>query len=57
MARDQEDQDSCEGIPRENMLLDQGDVLNKLKMQVRDIKVGVSSFLFRRSFDGKGSCL
>lgn len=38
-ARDHEDQDSCDG--RGTLLADHGDVLAKLKMQVRDIKVGV----------------
>lgn len=42
-ARDNDDADSCDEIRRHNSLLaDHGDVLAKLKMQVRDIKVGVS---------------
>lgn len=42
-AREHDDADSCDEIRRHNSLLaDHGDVLAKLKMQVRDIKVGVS---------------
>lgn len=43
-GREHEDADSCDEIRRHNSLLaDHGDVLAKLKMQVRDIKVGVSN--------------
>lgn len=48
-AREHEDADSCDELRRHgNMLADHGDVLAKLKMQVRDIKVRVSitPFLF-----------
>lgn len=40
-AREHDDLDSCDELRRHNNLLaDHGDVLAKLKMQVRDIKVG-----------------
>lgn len=40
-----DDLDSCDEIRRHGGLLaEHGDVLAKLKMQVRDIKVGVRSF-------------
>lgn len=42
-TREPEDADSCDEIRRHgNMLAEHGDVLTKLKMQVRDIKVRVS---------------
>lgn len=44
--RDHEDQDSCDDMRRHSMMNDHVDVLAKLKMQVRDIKVGVSFKLY-----------
>lgn len=42
-TREPEDADSCDELRRHgNMLAEHGDVLTKLKMQVRDIKVRVS---------------
>ncbi|KAJ8963122.1 hypothetical protein NQ318_018587 [Aromia moschata] len=41
-AGDHDDQDSCDEMRRHGLLADHGDVLAKLKMQVRDIKVGKS---------------
>lgn len=53
-AREHDDADSCDEIRRHNNLLaEHGDVLAKLKMQVRDIKVGVSKrryVTFRRNY-------
>ncbi|KAJ8979350.1 hypothetical protein NQ317_016079 [Molorchus minor] len=39
-AGEHDDQDSCDEMRRHGLLADHGDVLAKLKMQVRDIKVG-----------------
>ncbi|KAJ8927659.1 hypothetical protein NQ314_019861, partial [Rhamnusium bicolor] len=38
-ADENDDQDSCDDLRRHGLLADHGDVLAKLKMQVRDIKV------------------
>lgn len=47
-AREHEDADSCDEIRRHHggggILADHGDVLAKLKMQVRDIKVRYTSW-------------
>lgn len=46
-AREHEDVDSCDEIRRHaGLLADHGDVLAKLKMQVRDIKVQVNKRTF-----------
>jgi hypothetical protein len=50
-GREHDDIDSCDEIRRHggSILADHGDVLAKLKMQVRDIKVGVSDHCFNLS--------
>lgn len=42
-GREPEDVDSGDDLRRANILAEHNDVLAKLKMQVRDIKVGVST--------------